>query len=96
MVGVISLNLSFVGQSPITSAEPCANFILVGPVIAMSHVSSNVGLVANPGPASNAGMRRSEGGLATALENLAVGHQPRQLNHSNHSVSIFRSRYTGL
>lgn len=30
---------------------------------------------------SNAGSRRTEGGLASALNNLTLGHQPRQSEH---------------
>ena len=46
------------------SAEPCADFFNYQDqsIKAMSHLS-------------NAGLRRSDGGLANALGNLSVGHQ---------------------
>lgn len=40
---------------------------------------------------SNAGSRRTEGGLANALEILTVGHQPRQ---SEHLVGCFLHQCT--
>ena len=41
----------------------------------------------------NASLRRTDGGLASALGNLAVIHQPRQ---SEHLVSHFLQQCTGL
>lgn len=44
-------------------------------------------------PGSNAGSRRQEGGLVSALGNLTVGYQPR---HSEHLASSTLHRHTDL